>query len=118
MKDTNYQHWPVWQKSMELVLKIYQLTNNFPKSEMFGLTSQMRRCVTSIPANIAEGSRRNSKKELHRFLSIAFGSGAELETFLQIVLSLKFIKSYQFNESYLLLQEVMKMLNVMTKNTR
>ena len=75
----------VWKQSMELCFKVYSMTDNFPKNEIFGLTSQMRRCAISIPSNIAEGSNRYSDKETLRFIYIAQGSLAELET--QILIS-------------------------------
>ncbi len=62
-----YENLVVWQKSMELVVEIYQITNKFPKSELYGLTSQMRRAAVSIPSNIAEGSRRGGKMKLKDF---------------------------------------------------
>lgn len=83
----------VWKLSMELVVKIYQLTENFPKDEMFGLTSQIRRCAVSIPSNIAEGCGRFSNKETLRFISIALGSLAELETQILIATELNFINN-------------------------
>ena len=68
----------VWQRSIEYVTQIYKLTERFPKSELYGLSSQMRRAAVSIPSNIAEGAARNSKKEFKQFLSISQGSAAEL----------------------------------------
>lgn len=65
---------------MDLVVALYKMTEKLPKSEMFGLTSQMRRSVVSIPSNIAEGRRRGSRKDYRKFLIIAYASGAELET--------------------------------------
>lgn len=76
----SYKDLIVWQKSFDLVRQIYQLTDNFPKMEIYGLTSQMRRAAISIPSNIAEGFVRKHTKEFSQFVSIAFGSGAELET--------------------------------------
>lgn len=70
----------VWQMSMELVLEIYKLTQNFPKEELYGLTSQIRRSAVSIPSNIAEGCARQTAKETVQFLHICLGSIAELET--------------------------------------
>lgn len=64
----------IWQKAMILTTEIYRLTNRFPREEIFGLTSQLRRCCVSIPFNIAEGFGRNSDKEFHRFLTIAKSS--------------------------------------------
>ncbi len=71
-----------WQQSISLVKEIYRLTESFPQSELYALTSQMRRAAVSVPANIAEGMGRNSTKELLRFLAIARGSLSELETYL------------------------------------
>ena len=75
----------VWKKAMELAKEIYLLTSNFPKEEIYGLSSQMRRASVSIPSNIAEGAARNSDKEFARFLYISLGSLSELDT--QIILS-------------------------------
>ncbi len=81
----------VWQKSIELVTDIYTLTKEFPKEELFGLTSQLRRAAISIPSNIAEGSARNHNKEFIQFLYIAQGSCAEIETQLIIAKNLNLI---------------------------
>jgi four helix bundle protein len=75
----NFRDLEVWQKSHQLVLGIYRETESFPKTELFGLTSQMRRCSASIPANIAEGCGRSNNGDFHRFLQNAMGSGSELE---------------------------------------
>lgn len=74
-----------WKESIKYVTAIYSITNKFPKSELFGLTNQIRKCVISIPSNIAEGCARYSSKETSRFLDIALGSIAELET--QLIIS-------------------------------
>lgn len=74
----------VWQESMVLVKAVYSLTNAFPKEEVYGLSSQIRRCAVSVPSNIAEGAARNSKNEFLQFLNIARGSLSELETQLLI----------------------------------
>jgi four helix bundle protein len=87
----NHKDLDVWKKSMDLVETIYQLTNNFPDSEKFGLTNQIRRAVVSIPSNIAEGSGRKSDKELIQFLHIALGSLAEVETQYLIAVRLKYV---------------------------
>lgn len=73
----NFKELVVWQKSIDLSVKIYEIANGFPKEEIYGLSSQIRRCVVSIPSNIAEGAGRNSKKEFSHFLSIALGSSFE-----------------------------------------
>lgn len=96
---------------MELVEEVYKLTNNFPSSELYGLTSQSRRSSVSIASNIAEGRRRSGDKKFYHFLSIAFGSGAELETQIEIVKRLPFGQRLDYSKVYSLLEEVMKMLN-------
>ncbi len=82
----------VWKKSMDLVETIYSISNLFPDSERFGLTSQIRRAAVLIPSNIAEGSARKGNKELIQFISIALGSLAEVETQYIIAVRLKYIK--------------------------
>ena len=101
----------VWQKSKLLALEIYPITEQFPRSELYGMTSQMRRAVISIPSNIAEGYRRFHKKEKRQFLTVAFGSGAELESQIEIAKTLFPKISYAPAES--LLEEVMRILNKM-----
>lgn len=96
---------------MDLVVLVYQITEHFPKNEIYGLTSQMRRAAVSIPSNIAEGSRRSSKKDFRNFLMIAYGSGAELETQLKISLRLGFISTQEFDILNGVSIEIMKMLN-------
>src|SRR3990167_10529527 len=102
----------VWQKSMQLVEAVYALTERFPTSEQFGLISQMRRCAVSIPSNIAEGRKRSTRKDYRKFLIISYGSGGELETQVEIVKHLPFGKNLDFTKVDSLLEEVMKMLNV------
>jgi len=85
MKVKCYQDLVVWQKAMMLAEAIYQATRTFPKEELYGLTSQMRRAAVSVPSNIAEGQGRNSTQEFIRHLSIALGSLLELET--QVILA-------------------------------
>jgi four helix bundle protein len=87
----NFRDLKVWEKSHELALAAYDATSNFPKQEMFGLVSQIRRCATSIPANIAEGCGRRGNGEFHRFLQIASGSASELEYHLLLSRDLKFM---------------------------
>ncbi len=114
MNVESYENLVVWQKSMDLVIAIYTLTGKFPKEEVYGLTSQMRRAVVSIPSNIAEGSRRSSRKDFRNFLFNAYGSGAELETQIEIAKRLKFSKDLDFSKVDKLLDEVMRMLNKFT----
>lgn len=106
-----YRDLIVWQRSIELVTAIYQLTNAYPKSELFGLTSQMRRAAVSIPSNIAEGYARKSRKEYIQFLRIAYGSGAELETQLTITRNLALVTEEKLKVSEALLNETMRLLN-------
>ncbi len=110
-KIFTYQDLIVWQKSMDLVVAIYDLTEKFPQQEIYGLTSQMRRCCVSIPSNIAEGRRRGNKKDYRQFLLISYSSGAELETQIQIVKRLKFGINLDFIKVDCLLNEIMRMLN-------
>ncbi|WP_296149702.1 four helix bundle protein [uncultured Flavobacterium sp.] len=90
----------IWQKSMTLVTSVYQITKSFPKEELFGLTSQLRRCSISIPSNIAEGSGRESNKEYVRFLNISVGSLFELQTQLEIAKNIDYLTQEQFNKQY------------------
>ncbi|MBI3019951.1 MAG: four helix bundle protein [Parcubacteria group bacterium] len=118
MEKKGYKDLIVWQKSMELVVLIYGLTDSFPESERYGLTSQLRRCAISIPSNIAEGSKRGTKKDFHHFLLMSFGSGAELETQLEIAKRLSYIKNTKkHEETLLLLDEVMRMLSAMVNRS-
>jgi len=103
----------VWQKSMDLSIEIYRLTKKFPQAEQFGLVSQMRRCVVSIPSNIAEGKRRSTRKDFLQFLRIADGSASELET--QLILASKLFSLQDTHKSYQLLEEVQRMLGGMLK---
>lgn len=103
---------------MDLVREIYLLTAQFPKGETFGLTSQMRRAAISIPSNIAEGFNRGGKKEFGQFLSIAFGSGAELETQISLAESLGFVSRGELNKIDALLLEIMRMLNALRRNIK
>lgn len=94
----SFRELEIWKKGIELVKEIYKMTAGFPKSELYGLTSQMRRCAVSIPSNVAEGFRRRHPKEFKRFLTIALGSSAELETQLVIAKELGYLEGEK--ESY------------------
>ena len=87
----------VWKDSIDLVVEVYRITKLFPKEELYGIVSQIRRSAVSVPANISEGSARNYTKEFIRFLRIAQASLSELETLIQISARLKFLNedSYQ-----------------------
>lgn len=121
MKDKNinsYKDLIVWQKSIDLVVIIYKLTELYPKEEMFGLTSQMRRAAVSIASNIAEGSCRGTRNDYIQFLRFAYGSGAELETQIELSKRLFKIKIYSYQKTEDLLKEIMKMLNVLIHNLK
>ena len=107
----SYKDLIVWQKSMELVKSIYELTAHFPKEEIYGLTSQIKRSAVSIPSNIAEGKRRGTRKDYRQFLIVEYGSGAELETQIEIAKMLQFGKNLNYDTIDKLIEEVMKMLN-------
>jgi four helix bundle protein len=110
----SYKDLIVWQKSVELVKMTYRLSATFPKSEMFGLTSQMRRAAVSIPANLAEGYSRKHRGEYIQFTRIAYGSGAELETYSLLIKDLGYVNDLQLKEFQALLTEVLRMLNKLT----
>ena len=114
----NHKDLIVWQKSMALVKRVYEVTRAFPHEEMFGLTSQMRRAAVSIPSNIAEGYGRIYDKERINFLSIALGSASELETQLMISEDLWFIANGDNAELSSLNNEVIRMLTSLIKGIR
>lgn len=114
----SYKDLIVWQRSMELVVEVYLLTDRFPKEEIYGLTSQMRRAVVSIPSNIVEGRLRGHKKEYLQFLLTSFGSGGELETQIEIAKRLPRTQKLDYTKVDSLLVEVMKMLNSMINKLR
>lgn len=109
----SYKELIVWQKSIKLVIEVYKLTEKFPREEIYGLTSQMRRSAVSIPSNIAEGRMRGSRKDFTQFLRIAYSSGAELETQIEISKQLSKTSNLDYTQADLLLDEVMRMLNKM-----
>ena len=106
----SYRDLIVWQKSVELVSNIYVSTRAFPKEEMYGITSQIRRAGVSIPANIAEGQGRNSLGEFRQFLGIAQGSLAELETLLIISGNLQYLTPSGTNELLKKCEEIGRLL--------
>jgi len=99
-----------WQKAIALVKSVYKLTNKFPHSEQFGLTSQLRRASVSIPSNIAEGFGRGSNKDFRRFLDIARGSLFELQTQLYIAKELEYINTELFDKIFEQRREVERIL--------
>lgn len=97
----------VWKRAMELSKETYRVSNKLPREEVYGLVSQMRRCAVSIPSNIAEGSKRGSRKDYLQFLKMASGSAAELET--QLLLA-RDIHELHIEGTQRYLKEVQKML--------
>ena len=112
---SSYKELHVWQRAMELVVSVYKVTVNFPKEEIYGLTSQIRRSAISIPSNIAEGRMRGTRKDFVQFLRIAYASGAELETQIEISKQLPRTNILDYSKVDSLLNEIMKMLNVMIR---
>ena len=105
----------VWQKSHELALNIYEITKGFPKDELFGLTSQIRRAAVSIPSNIVEGKGRGSNKEYKRFLLISRGSLEETKYQLLLAKDLKYIDEYRYEEISKTADEVGRLLGGLIK---
>jgi four helix bundle protein len=100
----------VWQKALQLSIAIYRMTQRFPREEIYGLTSQIRRSAVSVPSNIAEGHGRLSSPEYKRFLGIARASNFELQTQLEIARALEFGDSKLIDEAECLSHEVGKMI--------
>ncbi|MFN8325560.1 four helix bundle protein [Flavobacterium sp.] len=101
----------IWKRSRLFCSEIYKITSNFPESEKFGLTNQLRRACVSIPSNIAEGSSRSSNKDVLRFLEIAIGSAYEIETQLLIAFDLNFINTDEIEKVATELNEIIKMIS-------
>ncbi|MCX6120610.1 MAG: four helix bundle protein [Ignavibacteriales bacterium] len=107
----NFRELKIWQKGMDIVTGVYQLTSLLPKDEKFGLKTQLQRAAVSIPSNIAEGCSRNSEIDFKRFLEIAIGSTYELETQLTIVENINLVSEEKVFPMLQLLSEEQKMLN-------
>lgn len=114
----DYEKLVVWQKSMDFVIFVYEITKKFPKNEDYALTSQIRRAVISVPSNIAEGSRRNTQKDFAHFLTMSLGSLAELDTQIKIAERLKYVSKKEEIELYEKLSEIMRMLNKLIERNR
>ncbi|MGH9398602.1 MAG: four helix bundle protein [Terriglobia bacterium] len=108
---TSYKELDVWRKSVSLAVEVYSITNHFPREEKFGLTIQSRRAATSVPANIAEGWGRGSRKEYIQFLTVARGSLMELETHLTIARELAYATGDELEPVRTKITDVGKMLN-------
>lgn len=109
MPTKSFKDLVVWQKSRDLAVELYRITESFPKSELYGLVNQMRRAAISISSNIAESYHRFHIKEKQQFLSIAFGSGAELDS--QIEIAKILYPLIDFTKSEQVLSETMKIVN-------
>lgn len=118
MKLKSYKELIVWQKSVQLAVKIYKITDRYPKSELYGLTHQTRKSAVSIPSNIAEGSTRQHLQEYLQFLNVALASAAELETQLIIARELTYLRPEESDSFAEMLVEITKMLNVLIRKLR
>ena len=112
----SFQDLLVWQKAMELVEEVYRLARLLPTEETYALSDQMRRAAVSIPSNIAEGQARNSTKEFLKFLAIAKGSNAELQTQCLICQRLSYVSETDMQSALTLSTEIGKMLNSLITN--
>jgi four helix bundle protein len=107
----SYRDLEVWKKSRKIVSEVYKLTKTFPKEELYGLTSQLQRAAVSIPSNIAEGKSRRTTKEYMRFLDIAYGSLAEVETQLYIACDLGYTTEKKIENLLDRYAEIGRMIN-------
>ncbi|HBL75252.1 MAG: four helix bundle protein [Bacteroidetes bacterium GWF2_42_66] len=114
----NFRDLQVWQKSILVVKKVYELTSNLPKEEIYGLTNQMRRSAVSMPSNIAEGAGRSSDADFNHFLAISIGSSFELETQLIICKELGYINTESLDELIPEIQEIQKMIRGLQKSLK
>ena len=113
-KIKSYRDLQVWQRAVELAVHVYRVTQDFPKSEQYGLTSQMRRAAVSVASNIAEGHNR-SNKEFGRYLEMARGSLAELETQIEIALRINYLPEGTYSELNGELNILGRQLNVLSQ---
>lgn len=118
MSVANFKDLKVWQASIDLAEQVYKVTKSFPKEETYGLTSQIRRAVVSVPSNIAEGQGRDSTKEFLHFLSISVGSLFEVETQLLIAERLGYTSKSELQTVFTKLEEVARMLRGLQKALR
>jgi len=118
MSVKDYRELIAWQKAMDLVEMVYRMTDGFPRKEVYGLTSQMRRAVVSIPSNIAEGQARSTTRDFLNFLSIATGSLKEAETQVLISQRLGYLNEPQTSQSLELTTEVGRVMSGLTNSLR
>ena len=117
-QQNGYRSLVVWQKADELAFQVYLITKNFPKEEMFSLTSQMRRASLSVPANIVEGYGRNSQKEKFNFYNIAKGSLTEIEYYIDFSFRLKYINQDSYIKLVGLRNDIGRLLNGLMKSIK
>jgi four helix bundle protein len=115
-KICSFKDLDAYQKGYSLALRVFELTREYPKEELYGIVAQMRRAAVSVPSNIAEGYRRNSRKEYVQFLSIAHGSCAELETQLSLSFDLGFMDKAAFERIGALQTDVSKLLLMLIRS--
>jgi len=116
MAGKNYRDLDVWWEAMDFVVECYRMTGAFPKSEVYGLASQLQRAAVSIPANIAEGQGRQHDKEFLQHLAIAYGSLAEVETHIQIARRLEYVDGEKENQMLERAARIGRMLNGLRKS--
>ncbi|MCX5785433.1 MAG: four helix bundle protein [Elusimicrobia bacterium] len=114
----NFENLIVWRKAVDFSAAIYDLTAKFPKEEIFGVTSQLRRAAVSVASNIAEGAGRKSKKEFIHFLSISYGSLCEVITLLNICLKQNYISQDSYKELYAQSEEIARILNTLSSTRK
>ena len=118
MAHHNFKELIAWQKARKMVKEIYTASISFPKEERFGLTSQLRRAMVSVPTNIAEGCGRGTEKDMTHFLDIAFASAYEAETLVILSYDLEFIKEEQFEIFSKDITEIQKLIHSLIKKFR
>ncbi len=106
----NYKEMKIWQKARKLVKEVYKISKKLPKEELYGLTSQIRRAVISVPANIAEGAGRGTDRDFCHFLDIARGSLFELDTLLILSSDLEYVSEEEINPVFESINEIIKMM--------
>jgi len=114
----NYEDLEVWQKAHALTIKLYLVTEDFPRAELFGLTSQIRRAAGSIGANLAEGCGRWNEVELARFVQIAMGSASELQNHLRLASDLRFLSEADYGATMKALTSIRQMLSALLQTLR
>jgi four helix bundle protein len=118
MVVVNYTDLIVWQKGMDFVEAVYKRTSQFPREDIYGLTSQLRRAAVSIPANIAEGQGRRSSRDFRRFLAIAYGSLREAETHILIAERLNYLAASEKKSLMAVTAEIGRLLNGLSNSLR